>query len=95
MEELYFFGLGMFTVIFVLLILGIVRLKKQVKDLQENIKHIYDASNETYRYIDDKFMSQETENNEISHRIDHEIEQLYSTLDSRLDKLENKLTTKK
>lgn len=88
MEQLYFFSLGMVTVIAVLLIGGIVRLKKQVQDLQENTRTTYDKLNEMNRYVDDRVRDLDT-------RIDHETAAIYRTLDSRFDKLENKLTTKK
>ena len=88
MEQLYFFGLGVVTVFIVLMIGGIVRLKKQVQDLQENTRNTYDKLNEMNRYVDDRVRDLDT-------RIDHETAAIYRTLDSRFDKLENKLTTKK
>lgn len=88
MEQLYFFSLGMVTVIAVLLIGGTFKLKKQVQDLQENTRNTYDKLNEMNRYVDDRVKDLDT-------RIDHETEAIYRTLDSRFDKLENKLTTKK
>jgi len=88
MEQLYFFSLGMVTVIAVLLIGGTFKLKKQVQDLQENTRNTYDKINEMNRYVDDRVKDLDT-------RIDHETEAIYRTLDSRFDKLENKLTTKK
>ena len=78
----------MVTVIAVLLIGGIFKLKKQVQDLQENTRNTYDKLNEMNRYVDDRVKDLDT-------RIDHETEAIYRTLDSRFDKLENKLTTKK
>ena len=88
MEQLYFFSLGMVTVIAVLLIGGIFKLKKQVQDLQENVRNIYDQLGETHRRVEDQLRN-------LDKRVDEEIRALYVTLDSRLDKLENKLTTKK
>ena len=78
----------MVTVIAVLLIGGIFKLKKQVQDLQENTRNTYDKLNEMNRYVDDRVKDLDT-------RIDHETAAIYRTLDSRFDKLENKLTTKK
>jgi uncharacterized membrane-anchored protein YhcB (DUF1043 family) len=95
MEELYFFSLGMVTVIAVLLIGGHIQAKKQVKDLQNQIKNLNKSMENYERYVDDKFRITENLFNTVDVRIDTETRELYRTMDSRFDKLENKLTTKK
>lgn len=95
MEQLLFFGLGVVTVTAMALIVGAVRLQKQVVDLQHEIKNLQKLLDNQERYGDDRFRILEELCNTVDGRIDTETRELYRTIDSRFDKLENKFNTKK
>jgi predicted RNase H-like nuclease (RuvC/YqgF family) len=95
MEPIVFFGLGVVTVMAMGLIVGAVRLQKQVVDLQHEIKNLHKTIENQERYAEDRFRILEDINNTVDKRIDTETRELYRTIDSRFDKLENKLSTKK
>jgi Skp family chaperone for outer membrane proteins len=85
----------MVTVIAVMLIGGTFKLKKQVQDLQDELKKLHKILDNQERIGDEKFRITENLFNTVDARIDTETRELYRTIDSRFDKLENKLFTKK
>ena len=95
MEPILFYSLGVVTVIALALVVGAVRLQKQVVELQHEIQNLQKTIEIQERYSDDKFRILEELCNTVDGRIDTETRELHRTIDSRLDKLENKLSTKK
>lgn len=91
MEQLLFFSLGVVTVIAMALIVGTVRLQKQVVNLQHEIQNLQKQSENQERYFENRFRILEEVSNTVDTRIDAETRELYSTIDSRFDKLDNRL----
>ena len=95
MEHILFYSLGVVTVIALGLIVGAVRLQKQVVDLRHGLEFLQKQMELTERSIYDSIRGSENLCRDLDRRIDDESQALYRTIDSRLDKLENKLITKK
>ena len=95
MEQILFFSLGVVTVIALALVVGAVRLQKQVVNLQREILNLQRHLENQDHYSNDRFRETEERSSAIDRRIDFECDSIYRAMDSRFDKLENKLTTKK
>jgi ribosome-associated translation inhibitor RaiA len=93
--EILNFVLGMFTIIFIGMIVGIFMMARNIKYLKQNINDIWNGLNDAHRRIAEV---SELDNRRIDGEIDrtnHLIDDVYRAIDSRLDKLENKLTNNK
>ena len=77
MEFLYFV-LGIVSVGFLYSVVGVFKLKKELRDFQTS----FDFSSSNF----------DNEMSSFRQGIDGEITEIYRTIDSRLDKLENRLT---
>jgi len=94
MEQQLYFVLGMLSVIFLLVIVGMFRINRQVSENSQKCKEFEGAINDIYSIIG--------RNAElIDRRVDGEIdrtnrmvEDVYRSIDSRFDKFENKLKEK-
>ena len=94
MEQQLYFVLGMLSVIFLLVIVGMFRINRQVSENSQKCKEFEGAINDIYSGIG--------RNSElIDRRVDGEmdrtnrsVEDVYRSIDSRFDKFENKLKEK-
>ncbi len=76
--ELLYFVLGIVSVGFLYSVVGVFKLKRELRDFQT----MFDFSSSNF---DGQIES-------LSNNIDGEVTEIYRTIDSRLDKLENRLT---
>ena len=93
--EILNFILGMFTIIFIGVVVGMFMMASNIKYLKQNINDIWNGLNDAHRRMAE---ISELDNRRIDNEIvrtDGLIEDVYRSIDSRLDKLENKLTNNK
>jgi hypothetical protein len=93
--EILNFILGMFTIIFIGVVVGMFMVASNIKYLKQNINDIWNGLNDAHRRMAE---ISELDNRRIDNEIvrtDGLIEDVYRSIDSRLDKLENKLTNNK
>jgi len=93
--EILNFILGMFTIIFIGVVVGMFMVASNIKYLKQNINDIWTGLNDAHRRMAE---ISELDNRRIDNEIfrtDGLIEDVYRSIDSRLDKLENKLTNNK
>jgi ribosome-associated translation inhibitor RaiA len=93
--EILNFILGMFTIIFIGMVVGMFMVASNIKYLKQNINDIWTGLNDAHRRMAE---ISELDNRRIDNEIvrtDGLIEDVYRSIDSRLDKLENKLTNNK
>jgi ribosome-associated translation inhibitor RaiA len=93
--EILNFILGMFTIIFIGMVVGMFMVASNIKYLKQNINDIWNGLNDAHRRMAE---ISELDNRRIDNEIvrtDGLIEDVYRSIDSRLDKLENKLTNNK
>jgi site-specific DNA-adenine methylase len=94
MEQQLYFVLGMLSVIFIGMIVGMFRINEQVsknseklKSIEETIVDIYNVIGRNSELIDRRV------DGEID-RTNHMVDEVYRSIDSRFDKFENKLKEK-
>jgi hypothetical protein len=94
MEQQLYFVLGMLSVIFIGMIVGMFRINRQVsensqkcKEFEGTIVDIYNVIGRNSELIDRRV------DGEID-RTNHMVDELYRAIDSRFDKFENKLKEK-
>ena len=93
--EILNFILGMFTIIFIGMVVGMFMVASNIKYLKQNINDIWIELQNAQRRISEV---SELDNRRIDSEIDRTnqmIDEVYRSIDSRLDKLENKLTNNK
>ena len=88
METLVTFGLGAGAVLIVLGIVAVVRLVRQVNDLEKIVMDLDIVINQNEQMLNRR-IDQEID------RVDNITGNIYSAIDSRLDKLETKITNNK
>lgn len=97
--EIVYFVLGVVTVLFVLGVVGMVKVGLLTKELQEKLSELKQDTQSRFDEIIETsnfgHIHLQSELDQKQRDFDFEIAELQSKLDSRLDKLENKLTTKK
>jgi hypothetical protein len=93
--EILNFILGMFTIIFIGMVVGMFMVASNIKYLKQNINDISNGLNDAHRRMAE---ISELDNRRIDNEIvrtDGLIGDVHRSIDSRLDKLENKLTNNK
>ena len=95
------FILGVLSVIFILVVVGIFRMHKRVENQESRLAHSKDNLNGIYNEIENlhRRISEvsELDNRRIDGEIDRVnkiVDDIYRTIDSRFDKFENKIQTK-
>ena len=93
--EILNFVLGMLTVIFIGMVVGMFMMARSIKHLKNGVENLWDTMEHAQRRISEV---SELDNRRIDGEIDRTdriVGDIYSAIDSRLDKLENKLSNKK
>ena len=88
METLVTFGLGAGAVLIILGIVAVVRLVRQVNELEKIVMDLDIVINQNEQMLNRR-IDQEID------RVDNITSNIYSAIDSRLDKLETKITNNK
>ena len=95
METILAFVWGMITVVYVLMALVLVQMRKSVKELESQIRDTNETLQDVYKQLDQKEVSLIRYTDELNHNTESSMNELYRYIDSRFDKFENKVINKK
>ena len=95
METILAFVWGMITVVYVLMALVLVQMRKSVKELETQIRDTNETLQDVYKQLEQKEESLIRYNDELNHNTESSMNELYRYIDSRFDKFENKVINKK
>lgn len=95
METILAFVWGMITVVYVLMALVLVQMRKSVKELESQIKDTNETLQDVYKQLEQKEESLIRYTDELHHNNENNMNELYRYIDSRFDKFENKVINKK
>jgi len=95
METILAFVWGMITVVYVLMALVLVQMRKSVKELESQIRDTNETLQDVYKQLEQKEESLIRYNDELNHNTESSMNELYRYIDSRFDKFENKVINKK
>ena len=95
METILAFVWGMITVVYVLMALVLVQMRKSVKELESQIRDTNETLQDVYKQLEQKEESWIRYTDELNHNTESSMNELYRYIDSRFDKFENKVINKK
>jgi len=95
METILAFVWGMITVVYVLMALVLVQMRKSVKKLESEIRDTNETLQDVYKQLEQKEESLIRYTDELNHNTESSMNELYRYIDSRFDKFENKVINKK
>ena len=95
METILAFVWGMITVVYVLMALVLVQMRKSVKELESQIRDTNETLQDVYKQLEEKELSLIRYTDELNHNTESSMNELYRYIDSRFDKFENKVINKK
>ena len=106
METILAFVWGMITVVYTLMALVVVQMRKSVKELESQIRDTNETLQDVYKQLEEKEASliryndeldynAKTQMNSFIHNNESNMNELYRYIDSRFDKFENKVINKK
>ena len=95
METILAFVWGMITVVYVLMALVLVQMRKSVKELESQIRDTNETLQDVYKQLEQKEESLIIYTDELNHNTESSMNELYRYIDSRFDKFENKVINKK
>ena len=95
METILAFVWGMITVVYVLMALVLVQMRKSVKELESQIRDTNETLQDVYKQLEQKEESLIRYNDELNHNTESSMNELYRYIDSRFDKFENKVINKR
>ena len=95
METILAFVWGMITVVYVLMALVLVQMRKSVKELESQIRDTNETLQDVYKQLEQKEESLIRYTDELHHNNENNMNELYRYIDSRFDKFENKVINKK
>jgi len=95
METILAFVWGMITVVYVLMALVLVQMRKSVKELESQIRGTNETLQDVYKQLEQKEESLIRYTDELNHNTESSMNELYRYIDSRFDKFENKVINKK
>ena len=95
METILAFVWGMITVVYVLMALVLVQMRKSVKELESQISDTNETLQDVYKQLEQKEESLIRYTDELNHNTESSMNELYRYIDSRFDKFENKVINKK
>ena len=95
METILAFVWGMITVVYVLMAVVVVQMRKSVKGLESQIRDTNEVLQDVYKQLGHKEESLIRYTDELHHNTESNMNELYRYIDSRFDKFENKVINKK
>lgn len=95
MDIILAFVWGMITVVYTLMALVVVQMRKSVKELESQIRDTNETLQDVYKQLEQKEESLIRYTDELHHNNKNNMNELYRYIDSRFDKFENKVINKK
>lgn len=95
MDIILAFVWGMITVVYTLMALVVVQMRKSVKELESQIRDTNETLQDVYKQLEQKEESLIRYTDELHHNNENNMNELYRYIDSRFDKFENKVINKK
>jgi predicted Holliday junction resolvase-like endonuclease len=95
MDIILAFIWGMITVVYTLMALVVVQMRKSVKELESQIRDTNETLQDVYKQLEEKESSLIRYTDELHHNNENTMIELYRYIDSRFDKFENKVINKK
>jgi len=95
MDIILAFVWGMITVVYTLMALVVVQMRKSVKELESQIRDTNETLQDVYKQLEEKESSLIRYTDELHHNNENNMNELYRYIDSRFDKFENKVINKK
>ena len=95
MDIVLAFVWGMITVVYTLMALVVVQMRKSVKELESQIRDTNETLQDVYKQLEQKEESLIRYTDELHHNNKNNMNELYRYIDSRFDKFENKVINKK
>jgi len=95
MDIILAFVWGMITVVYTLMALVVVQMRKSVKELESQIRDTNQTLQDVYKQLEEKEDSFIRYTDELHHNNENNMNELYRYIDSRFDKFENKVINKK
>jgi len=95
MDIILAFVWGMITVVYTLMALVVVQMRKSVKELESQIRDTNQTLQDVYKQLEEKEDSLIRYTDELHHNNENNMNELYRYIDSRFDKFENKVINKK
>jgi len=95
MDIILAFVWGMITVVYTLMALVVVQMRKSVKELESQIRDTNETLQDVYKQLEEKESSLIRYTDELHHNNENTMIELYRYIDSRFDKFENKVINKK
>ena len=91
METILAFVWGIITVIYTLMAIVVVQMRKSVKELESQIRDTNETLQDVYKQLEQKEESLIRYTNELHHNTESSMNEIYRYIDSRFDKFQSKL----
>ena len=91
MEILMAFVWGMITVVYTLMALVVVQMRKSVKELESQIRDTNETLHDVYRQLEEKEGKSVDYTDALHSKHEEDLNELYRYVDSRFDKFQSKL----
>ena len=91
METILAFVWGIITVIYTLMAIVVVQMRKSVKELESQIRDTNETLQDVYKQLEQKEKSLIRYTDELHHNTESSMNEIYRHIDSRFDKFQSKL----